>query len=267
MTTSGTIKNPSLQTTTYILGKSDATLSVSTTYINTELQNLASTSCTTTPIHVYDNRDGHVYTVKRLLDGKCWMMENLDLGRTALTTDLTSANTNLDTTVTASTFNSWKKTSFVLSYGSGEFIPVTGVDANNGLAYGTLYNYYAASAGTISGSDANDAAYDICPAGWRLPTGGSTGDFKTLYDNYNSYDLFTASFFDNGASFVHAGEVNYDTPSYQDREGHYWSSTHYSSTNSNTRKYELYFYPSYSRVIYTSYRESDNGCSIRCVMK
>ena len=54
-------------------------------------------------------------------------------------------------------------------------------------SYGNYYNWYSATAGhgkylTLSG----DTAGDICPAGWRLPTGANrSGEFKTLNDAIN----------------------------------------------------------------------------------
>lgn len=54
---------------------------------------------------------------------------------------------------------------------------------------GGYYNYCAASAGsycydsmdTMSG----DASEDICPAGWRMPSGGATGDYVNLANSMN----------------------------------------------------------------------------------
>ena len=228
----------------------------------TAMQNLPAASCTSTPKQVRDTRDDHVYTVQRLLDGKCWMMENLDLGRTGITTDLTSSNTNLATTVTAETFNSWKKTSGSATYDAGEYISVSGTDSTSGTAYGTLYNYYAASAGTISGSsNSNNASYDICPAGWRLPTGGSSGEFKALYAEYNSNALMRASIENSGAAFALAGFFGDAAPALQGSDGDYWSSIR----NNDTYMYRLTLntssvYPadSYYRYI---------GSAIRCVLE
>lgn len=53
------------------------------------------------------------------------MAKNLDLGRTTLTADLTSANTNLTNTITAPTFNNWKKESGTRTYTAGESINMT----------------------------------------------------------------------------------------------------------------------------------------------
>ena len=99
------------------------------------------------------------------------MAENLDLGRTTLTIDLTSGNTNLDvnaSTVAASTFNSWIKSSGTSSWAAAELIPVSGIDSTSNIPYGTLYNYCAASANTVctNGVANDDATSDLCPAGW-----------------------------------------------------------------------------------------------------
>ena len=209
-----------------------------------------------------DTRDGHVYTIQRLKDGKCWMMENLDLGRTGITTDLTSANTNLATTVTASTFNSWKKDSGTGTYGAGELISVSGTDSTSGTPYGTLYNYYAASAGTISGtSNSNNASYDICPAGWRLPTGGSSGEFQALYAEYNSNALMRASIENSGAAFALAGNFYRAAPENQGSYGIYWSSTRSLGVN-------MYYLRLNTSIVYPA---DDNnrryGYAIRCVLK
>ena len=165
------------------------------------------------------------------------MVNNLDLGRTTLTTNLTSANTNLSTTISAATFNGWKKTSGTETYTAGEFINVSGTDSTSGTAYGTLYNYHAASAGTITGSsNSNNASYDICPAGWRLPTGGSSGEFQALYTQYNySAALLRASIASGGAAFAFAGNFSSAAPTEQGSDGYYWSSTSVFDTNT----YEL----------------------------
>ena len=179
-----------------------------------------------TTYNLIDNRDNKTYSVVKLKDGNIWMAENLDLGRTTLTADLTSANTNLSTTITASDFNSWKKTSGTSTYDSGEFISLDGIDTTSGTPYGTLYNYYALSAGTISGSDnSNNATYDLCPAGWRLPTGGSSGEFQTLYDNYGSVASMRAPISNGGVAFAFAGLVPGGSPVSQGQGGYYWSSS------------------------------------------
>lgn len=236
--------------------------SADTPVIVTAMQNLLAANCTSTPRQVRDTRDDHVYTVQRLLDGKCWMMENLDLGRTSITTDLTSSNTNLATTVTAATFNSWKKTTGSVTNDAGEFISVSGADSISGTAYGTLYNYYAASAGTISGeTNSGNASYDICPAGWRLPTGGASGEFNTLYSYYNSAASMMASIENSGAAFALAGGFYAEGAAYVGSRGYYWASTRADDTS----MHDAFLATSTFMPIGSLTR--GNGLSLRCVLK
>ena len=140
-----------------------------------------------------DNRDYQHYTVAKLKDGKVWMVDNLALGNTAnypLVSNLTADNTNLSSTITISTFNSWIKTNstaFSMNlFSDGEVYASLFHDPYSDSSYGAMYNYYAASAGTIRGtSNWSNAVYDICPAGWRLPT---LEEFRTLYANYMDSD-------------------------------------------------------------------------------
>ena len=245
------------------LSVTSSMIAANASFTGTYMQNLDASGCTTTARTVFDSRDNHVYIIQRLADGNCWMMENLDLGRSALTTDLTSSNTNLSTTVTASAFNSWKKTSSSQTYDAGEYISVSGTDATSGSAYGILYNYYAASAGTISGSsNSSNAQYDICPAGWRLPTGGSSGEFQALYAEYNSNALMRASIENSGAAFALAGYFSNAAPASQGSYGIYWSSTRYSDLN----MYGLRLLDT-SSVYPASISSRLSGYAIRCVLK
>lgn len=228
------------------------------------MQNLSSASCTSTPSQVVDSRDGREYTIQRLLDGNCWMMENLDLGRTDLTTDLTSSNTNIATTVPAATFNGWKITTPVITYETGEIMLLDGEDSVSGNSYGTAYNFYAASGGTISGSvNSNDAAYDICPAGWRLPTGGSTGEFNALYSNsaYNTAAKIHASIEDGGAAFTLSGRFYDSGATGQGTLGYYWSSTRKSDTAMSSIRFATSYFFANDSV------GRNNGYTIRCILK
>ena len=217
----------------------DATITLTGQYVETAIQNLS--TCTSTPIPTYDNRDNQVYWVKQLDDGNCWMMDNLNLGAIDLTNDLTSANTNLADTISASAFNGWRTDSGSSTFTSGEFITLTtansldgkDVDQTSGTLYGTLYNYCAASGGSYCmdrNSGSGDAIYDICPAGWRLPKGGrttgSTNEFGYLHDNssYDSVAKLRAPVSENGAAFGFNGHFN-TTPMGQGVRSSHWSST------------------------------------------
>ncbi|MBR2659509.1 DUF1566 domain-containing protein, partial [Candidatus Saccharibacteria bacterium] len=209
-----------------------------------------------------DSRDGQDYTVAKLADGNVWMVDNLNLGATTLSSDLTSANTNLSTTISASTFSNYKITSGTATYTAAEYIPVSGTDATSQTSYGTLYNYCAASAGTIcASSNSSDAQYDICPKGWRLPTGGDSGEFQALYNIYNTDVKMLAPVSQGGAAFALAGYFYDGALEYHGSYGIYWSSTRYNSTN----MYRLFLRTSFvNPAVFSSRR---NGYSIRCVLK
>ena len=259
----------STQTTTLTLGTTTTASIVGfATFTGTYIQNLNPSLCTTTARKVYDNRDMQTYYIKRLSDGKCWMVDNLNLGAVNFYVNLTSSNTNLSTTIPYSTFNGWKVTSSASTYDTGEFMVLSGTDSTTGTAYGTLYNYYAATAGTIAGSsNTTNATYDICPAGWRLPTGGASNSYEyyNLYNYYNSYSLMRASYNNGGASFNQPGwfgggsatsNVNLGS------SGSFWSSNAY---NYNYR-YGMYVATSGSTVQRDAPMIRSGGHSIRCVL-
>ena len=129
---------------------------------------------------------------------------------------------------------------------------------------GGYYNYCAASAGsycygngTSAGTSSGNATEDICPKGWRMPTGNTSGEYQALYNNasYNTYANYRSAlrlplsgFFYNGTTYV------------QGSSGYFWSSTRY---NNN----DMYYLrlntsdanPSGDLVRY-------DGISVRCVL-
>ena len=135
-------------------------------------------------------------------------------------------------------------------------------DATSGIKYGTLYNYYVASVGTISGSvNADDATNDICPAGWRLPTGGSSGEFKALYNQYNTSAKLRQSITNSGPAFALTGYFSNDVPKMQGSSGSYWSSTRADDTD--MRVMAIWS----SSVLSTNANYRNNGNPIRCIAK
>ena len=216
-----------------------------------------------TTYSLIDNRDNRTYQIAKLKDGNIWMAENLDLGGTTLTQDLTSANTSLidpNATITASTFNTWIKTSYTSSYISAIVIPVAGTDSASNTPYGTIYNYCAASAGTFcTYSDSYYTTSDICPAGWRLPTGGDSGEFKALYnlEDYNTNAKMRAPIADGGAAFALASS----SPSSLGLSGGYWPSTTAGSSNLPTLHLDT------SSVNPTNKSSRTSGLAARCIAK
>ncbi|MBR3132319.1 hypothetical protein IKG33_02845 [Candidatus Saccharibacteria bacterium] len=228
---------------------------------SSEKSSIINSMASNTTYTLIDNRDGQSYQIAKLADGNVWIVDNLNLGYSTISTDLTSTNTNLNTTVTAATFNGWKKTSGSQTYTSGEFIPVSGTDSTSGTRYGTLYNYCAASAGTIcTASNSSDAAYDICPAGWRLPT---DNELATLLNNsaYNNNKIH-ASISSGGAAVALSGFFNTSGAQDVDNYTDYWSSVRDSGSNVRM-KIGLTDGEFYEPDVMYRYV----GGSIRCVLK
>ncbi len=235
--------------------------------VPTYIQNINPTLCTETPMIVIDNRDDQEYTIQRLADGNCWMIDNLNLGATELTAPLNKYNTNIEESVSAADFNTWQKASASASYTSPEYMSIEGVDSTSNTKYGTLYNYCAVSAGTYcmdpADNSGENATQDICPAGWRLPKSGQTYDltneFVKLSSLYEGSKMF-APISEGGAAFAHAGYFDFTQPQFVGTVGAYWSSTNYGSE----AMYYMYLSDSVAPANSTArYRAH----SVRCVLK
>ena len=190
-----------------------------------------------------DTRDGNTYTVKKLADGRCWMTQNL---RT-INKELTSADSDVSSNFTIPASN--------LSGFNAQ-------DANNAYVdstYGGYYTFYTATAGTGGTSlTSGNAPSSICPKGWRLPTGDSSGEFNTLYTNYNSVSAMMGDpgFVLPGDLPVYNGSVNA-----QGDNGNYWSSTVYSANNAYHLHIDIFYVgPDENIPKYAGY-------SVRCVAR
>ncbi|MBQ9016848.1 InlB B-repeat-containing protein, partial [Candidatus Saccharibacteria bacterium] len=188
-----------------------------------------------------DSRDDNDYVVKKLADGKCWMVENLRLvgSRTLTSSD---SNVSSDFALTASTAPTWCTTNSsdcddrsLVYYVSSE-----ASDSSKSSYYGALYNWYAATAGTGKyATSSGNASSSICPKGWRLPTGGSSGEFAALDKAWggtganrsgaNTYSTFTGAYTSsNNGGFGLAGYI-YGSLFRVGSYGFYWASAAYSS--------------------------------------
>ena len=123
---------------------------------------------------------------------------------------------------------------------------------------GVYYNYYAATAGTISGSsNAATAQYDICPKGWHIPSGTqSTSMFKAEgITNYATASIAPYNFIYNGYSYGN-GNLDHTADSV-----FVWLTDAYNATIRNT----IYIYsssahPSSGKQVLANY-----GVAIRCM--
>ena len=101
--------------------------------------------------------------------------------------------------------------------------------------------------------------YDICPAGWRLPTGGAhTGEYSELAASYDTVD----DFMDALNVRLGSGMVNaVNTPWNQRGIGYYWSGTPYMHI------YGYYLATWQSGRINDGFNDRYIGQAVRCMMQ
>ena len=212
---------------------------------NTPIQDMNRKQCSNLPIYdgtndsalrtLTDNRDGTTrsYRIAKLADNKCWMLDNLKLGKTTGTTTLTPANTNIATNFTLPQLITTGTTSYDIPQAIG---PVPGDTGNGATNYGYLYNWPAATAGetqaTKPGGSGN-AQYSICPKNWKLPTGGGlVGDFADLDKAFGGTGQYAYSGEANIAKWQNTGPFKgvfsgfwYGSFEGQGSYGFWWSSS------------------------------------------
>lgn len=235
------------------------------------MQEIETADCTEDPTMVMDKRDGHLYAIARLKDGKCWMVQNLRLGENLESVTGSLTLTDQDTDISSNdTYN--PRSEFVLTnkLTDGKMPRETGegwtydAPAFYCTEYGCYYNWYTATAGVLAeGADAvitqnTDITTSICPKGWTLPTGGTitdihlTTDIKNLVDAYggsgsvgrlnilvnpNSATENTNGF--SAPGFTIGGRY-YSTGYTDNNLGFYWTGT----VRHETAAYSLYITPS-----------------------
>ena len=174
--------------------------------MTTDICNSVSEYGEATATQLVDARDNKLYYVTKLVDGHCWMTQNLDFNIDANTT-LSSETTDLNVVYNSSTgqyaeyHNGYTKTNNIIYWTpvstaatmdfEGETVAgwvnsnaepySTSKTDDTGTGHGPLGNYYnwtAAIASNDSSSLTQNTASDIsknpknsiCPKGWRLPT-------------------------------------------------------------------------------------------------
>lgn len=198
-----------------------------------------------------DTRDNKTYVVRKLADGRCWMVQDLnftlstDTPLTPETSDVTASWTPNNNTQT-STGTKWDTPSATVAR-----------SYTNGTR--TYYNHFAASAGADSG---DNPIGSVCPRGWTLPGNG----FQELMDAYNLVG--------NTSSAVHmllggtiklnyTGYYKYDVGRVIDANSaaRYWmTSTPTSDTSAS------FFYIFDSMAVHGSESRGD-GLAVRCVAR
>ena len=133
------------------------------------------------------------------------------------------------------------------------------------------YNYCAASGGSYcydedAGVDnpdgvttLQDSKYDICPKGWRLPTGSSSGDFYNLYNEFSGSTDQEVDF-QTSLNLPLSGDFYSGKAFNQGLYGYWWTSTYGSAE-------DMYYF-----IVSSAGSEPWNhdvrflGLSIRCIL-
>lgn len=261
---------------------------------NASIQSVTPGQCSFMPVYdgtnesavrtVTDERGGttRTYRIAKLGDGHCWMLDNLKLGSTTSAITLTPSDSDVDSDfilpqlVTTGGANH----STIAAYG-----PVPGDTGSGATNYGYLYTWPAATAGETTLSmpaGSGNASHSLCPAGWRLPTGGvADSDFALLDIAFGGNGLSPLS---NGLSLpqwkndgafkgLYSGYFRLGNFGYQGGVHHIWSAT----ADTNDNRYAFFakntgngvveyrgIDPGYSRIYYGSGR--DAGYSVRCLL-
>lgn len=207
-----------------------------------------------------DSRDGEEYSVGRLRDERVWLLDNLRLGGEEEIT-LTSEDSNIPegTSFILPSSDAWENSYEEPYIGSSNKYDTTA--ANDEWEIGNHYNFCAASAGTVCDEDGQaveDAQYDICPAGWQLPTVGEfSSDFNFLLNRLNN----SSSRMISGLHLILSGRYYNGASGYIDEDTYIWS-----STLRDGQRMRYLTYDGSNVRLNESYRR-DRGYSIRCVAK
>ncbi len=278
------------------------------------MQDMNSTICSNVTvigdvIEVYDTRDNTIYHIGKLVDNKCWLLDNLalDLTNPTVLNNVTADNTNADATALGFLKGTTTRdpatdpdgnyaTAGVANWASGESYsaPLVNMASKNieptydeleetdePLApevraghwkVGGYYNYCAASAGsycygngTNQGSPSGNAAADICPSGWRMPTSGASGEYQALA---NAITGGTSDWIDTEPEYSNirkalilplSGYIYNGSASGQGSYGNFWSSTY----GVNNNMYTLYV--DTVGLSPQNYNRRGSGYSVRCI--
>ena len=242
------------------------------------IQTATTANCPATRTLAVDARDNHTYWIQKLADDNCWMLTNLayagggtnTYNDTMPTGDGISGTLNNGTSDTSTTYTNAKYYIDATNSNSTTIpsTPSTSTDGGTtGKQYGYYYNWCAAmkaQTGTTACLNATtplpDTTKSICPAGWRLPTGGSGGEFATLNTAINGGSTSSDAGLIALPWLAQRGGYWVAGFSYQGSSGSYWSSM---QNSSSTSAYYLSFGSTY--VSPSNGNGKDSGRAVRCV--
>lgn len=204
-----------------------------------------------------DSRDGNQYNWVKI-NNQVWMAENLAY--------LPSVNMVADGSEDA----------------TGSYYYVFGYDGTNVTdakatanytTYGVLYNWTAATAGSISSSTNPSGIQGVCPTGWHLP---STAEWTQLTDFLGGISIAGDKLKETGTSHwsapssVSTNEYGFSAlPGGYRSNNDFLSISYYGKWWSSTENNDIYawcrYIHNYQSSVSNSYDNKELGFSVRCV--
>jgi uncharacterized protein (TIGR02145 family) len=231
--------------------------------------NPCASAATGTVWYLTDTREAgynQTYKVKKLQDGRIWMVQNLKFGNKCNKTAFSGSTGNQTgsklTSISGYIYGDCRNNT---QSGAGYLYDWAAAIQKAGAYYGTTTNPGCSGVGGGT-TDANPGACQgICPAGWHIPTGNTTGEFYDLHTNYgrgcstSNDDCWDANSTWEGALSGY-GDVS-GTLRNQGNGASYWSSTYFNSNDA----YNLDYFTNTNAYPGTYHNMKDCGFSVRCV--
>ena len=221
-----------------------------------------------TAFPLIDKRDRRTYYVAKLKDGEVWMLQNLRIGADTSTLTLTAGDSDVEEDFVLTNKLSDGKFPYTTISGTSYVYDSQAYYCTDN--YGCWYNWYTATAGTgVRNTASGNVETSICPAGWTLPTGGSSGQLATLYRAYGSplsMLVSPTSSTENAGGvsmpgFLLSGDYHYNGAHALGSSCYYWSRT----AASAQRAYD--FLLTTSAVTLTQNYYKYDGVPVRCLLK
>lgn len=194
-------------------------------------------------IALRDERDDNVYAVAKLVDNKCWVVENMRLDDSVDAQTMIAGSDSLGQgfSVLPASSNNWSMGNTTIQFNNSNSI-------DGSYLYGYYYSWPAVVASSMSyGSGTTVVSTSICPSGWRLPSGGSAligleNDYYTLVKSLtgdepntnpnteNAYYRgagYSESIREYPNNFVYSGRWYEDSVLNGGESGFYWTATSY----------------------------------------
>lgn len=225
------------------------------------MQIITTANCPSAMMRAVDARDNHTYWVQKLADNKCWMLTNLGYagGGTNTYSDVKTL-TNGTGTPTSATVPSYYVVPSTTNFTTEPTAPSTSTTGTG--QYGYLYNWCGAMGGQATAACNGgatplvNATINVCPAGWRLPTGNG-GEFAALNTAVNSGSTANDTGLRN--TWLHQRGGDWSTSfSQQNNWGDYWTSTQSSSSLA-------YFFRASGSTVTSNHTSTYLGIAVRCI--